>query len=351
MKLALHWETCVRSRSRAAGCQRCVEACPVEAVSIAGPRGSVTISREVCTGCGACVGSCPTEAITGTPAPSLGAHLRCEPDACLAALSTEAFLTLALKHRALKIDGAGCSSCEATRDDWLARVERAIDFLAAAGLEASIVVSVQPGKPAVTAPAPSAPPAPSRRALLGRLVPRLSEPAPPPLVLDRPLDPSALKTRSLPATRVALLEALPTSLAKPTSWLASDEVDFTSDKVIDARTCTGCQQCVSVCPTAALTASLDHDAIAFDASRCVKCRACHDVCEPGAITLAPRLELKRFLERRPRELVRYPVKLCGECGARFKYDGGDVRCARCQGMDDEARELHGLPSEQRGGQA
>ncbi len=349
MTLSVNWEACVRSRSRAASCVRCVAACPTKAVSVDGPRGSVKIELSACTSCGECVAQCPTEAIGSSTAPvASAASLACTPAACLGALSTERFVTMAIEHGRLKVDGAGCERCRATREHWLERIDRATQFLTAAGLDASIVVTVTPGAP--TAFVPEKPPSASRRALLGRLLPRLSEESPAPLVLVS-LDATKLKERPLPADRRRLLEVLPATTAKPPSWLGEAEVDFTSDKRIDPVTCTGCQQCVSVCPTGALTASRDLDAIAFDASRCVKCRSCHDACEPNAITVTPRFELSRFLERRSRELVRYTVKACAECGVRFKYDGGDALCPRCASLDDEAHELHGLPVASRGSQA
>lgn len=46
--------------------------------------------------------------------------------------------------------------------------------------------------------------------------------------------------------------------------------------------CTGCQRCVSVCPTGALTGprSEPHN---LDPSKCIKCRACYEICRFDAI--------------------------------------------------------------------
>jgi len=46
--------------------------------------------------------------------------------------------------------------------------------------------------------------------------------------------------------------------------------------------CTGCQRCVSVCPTEAITGprSEPHN---LDTSKCIKCRACYEVCRFDAI--------------------------------------------------------------------
>jgi ferredoxin len=43
------------------GCEVCVEACPVEAISMVD--GKAVIDPDKCTECGTCIGECPQEAI------------------------------------------------------------------------------------------------------------------------------------------------------------------------------------------------------------------------------------------------------------------------------------------------
>jgi len=52
--------------------------------------------------------------------------------------------------------------------------------------------------------------------------------------------------------------------------------------IVIPEKCTGCQRCVSVCPTGAITGprSEPHN---LDASKCIKCRACYEVCRFDAI--------------------------------------------------------------------
>ena len=53
---------------------------------------------------------------------------------------------------------------------------------------------------------------------------------------------------------------------------------------VDATKCAeGCEKCVPVCPTAAITRA-PGQAIALDLGRCIFCKACLEVCPPGAIT-------------------------------------------------------------------
>jgi len=44
------------------GCETCVDACPVEAISMAD--GIAKIDQDECTECGTCVDECPAEAIS-----------------------------------------------------------------------------------------------------------------------------------------------------------------------------------------------------------------------------------------------------------------------------------------------
>lgn len=365
MTLSLDWAACVRTRSRAAACRACVDACPAGAISLGGPRDSVKVELATCTSCGQCQPVCPTGAFSGVVdvgafVAASGPALACASSFCLASLSTEDFVSLALKHGAVTVDGAGCEACRATRAVVAERVEQANAFVSAAGFDGRLVVTVKPkGREPAPPPAPAPPPvAASRRALLRRFVPGIVDEA----VTKAPLaltpmgkgsvEPSKLKDRPLPAHRARLLTALAQATpVRPPDALDAAQIDFSSSKVLNLTTCTGCMQCVSACPTAALTASRAQDTLHFDTSRCVKCRTCHDVCEPGALTVSRRFETTDFLSLKSVVLGQFTVKDCAECGARFKYDGGDALCPRCQGHDAEARELHGLPPRDPGASA
>lgn len=54
--------------------------------------------------------------------------------------------------------------------------------------------------------------------------------------------------------------------------------------IIDAETCTGCGDCVEVCPTEAL-AMRDNLAVVADPEACNYCGYCEPICPVGAIEL------------------------------------------------------------------
>lgn len=47
---------------KCAGCESCVGACPVQAISMVD--GAAKVNENECIDCGACVGTCPVEAIS-----------------------------------------------------------------------------------------------------------------------------------------------------------------------------------------------------------------------------------------------------------------------------------------------
>jgi ferredoxin len=122
----------------------------------------------------------------------------------------------------------------------------------------------------------------------------------------------------------------------------ASEVSFTSEKLLDAGSCTACQMCYRVCPTGALSSDARNSKIDFDPFMCIKCNACHDACEPDAITLSPSYSVKEFFEPAVKRLVSFDVKSCDECGALFSSLGGEKLCRRCMIEEEEARELWGL---------
>jgi len=124
--------------------------------------------------------------------------------------------------------------------------------------------------------------------------------------------------------------------------IESEDISFTSEKLLDFDACTNCQICYRVCPTGALSSDDKGSFIKFDAFSCIKCHTCHDVCEPDAITLKETFNLKELFAPSKELLAKFTIKRCNECGLPFTYRGGEVICTRCEIEESEAKEIWGI---------
>mgnify|MGYP001627773626 CR=1 FL=1 len=83
---------------------------------------------------------------------------------------------------------------------------------------------------------------------------------------------------------------------------------------IDSTACSGCQSCVWMCPTGALSLSEDQTALAFTESACIQCGMCRAACPQSAIELEARLNLDTAAEH-PRPALDADAWPCRACGA------------------------------------
>ena len=353
---------CVRALAKSSECTHCVDICPVNIISIDKHMPSFNMSQ--CVGCGGCVSVCPTEAFRLDDfdqtnfffdfAKSEETLISCKKNVpCIAALSVEHLISLALLKEDLVCDIGHCDGC-AIADKLKPKIDVNIE-------EANFVLEAIESLKSVKAEnisyvSEAIAVNDDRRGFFKNI--NLQNAAKAKHEFDRKVevesdeqlrhevftkDISRLKQKSVPDKREILFTALKRA-PKPSQYhvVDADELSFTSMKNIDEETCTACQMCYRICPTAALSSDMKNSKIEFDPFLCVKCHLCHDVCEPDSITLAQTFELKQFFEPEVKELVKFTIRRCHECDNYFTYRGGEVICYRCRLEEEEAKELWGI---------
>ncbi|MFC2074148.1 4Fe-4S binding protein [Campylobacterota bacterium] len=360
--LTLDPAKCVRALAKFSECTHCVEICPVEIISVDNHLPAFNMSA--CVGCGGCVSSCPTEAFTLDDfnqtnfffefAQSQETLISCKKNVpCLAALSVDHLTSLALLKEDVVCDTGHCDGCEIAqklKPQIDANIEEANFILEAIESPKSIKsedVSYEPEDLAEDD---------DRRGFFRKMTIQNAAKAKHDferrveVESDEELrhevfteDISRLKEKKVPDKRKIFFTALKRA-PKPSQYHVIDahELSFTSMKNLDEETCTACQMCYRICPTAALSSDVKNSKIDFDPFLCVKCHLCHDVCEPDSISLGDTFDLKQFFEPEVKRLVTFTIRRCHECDTHFTYRGGEVICPRCKLEEEEAKELWGI---------
>ena len=275
---AIAMERCVHSRSGAAGCRACADACP-RGAWIAEDEGGVTLDAQACDGCGLCAPACPQAVIGhehrvarrlehGRPvafAACSQTGLRNGRDGVegvLPCLNVLGLAELAELYRAgvrrMVILREACATCP-TGSSTAVRLERAVE-------ELNVLLEGR-GLPPLTLTRRSATP---WRAYL---------------TFDTTPDRAVIALNSDGAWPVGRW------LPDPAEGRAAETAPWPWVPSIDTSLCPGCASCARLCPTGAIRLAGDPPAFRIAAEDCTGCRLCVDACRPGALILerlAPR---------------------------------------------------------------
>ncbi len=355
---------CVRSLSVESGCNKCEVVCPTQAIVVGQ---SVTplpsINFSACVGCGACDSVCPNEALSlddFSPTDFFFEFvqesetlLSCRKNVpCIAALSIEHIISLAVLKKELVFDMGHCDGCEIAntcKPLIISNYEEASYLLEA--MENEAVIKLENIAYVDEEQEHS-----DRRSFLNSMnlktvakvkssfeteVKKASDE-----LIEHTLektDIALLKKKRIPERRKIFFTAIK-RVQTPSQFHIVDatEVSFTSQKIMDESSCTACQMCYRVCPTGALTSDIKNSKIDFDPFLCIKCHICHDVCEPDAITLSSSYNIKEFFEPTVQNLIAFQVRRCDECNVIFSSNSDEKLCYRCKCEEEEARELWGI---------
>ena len=329
-------EICVHSRSKLAGCHRCLDLCPTGAITSDGDH--VKINAEVCAGCGQCAATCPTGAATYAlpPADTLLHKLRAMLLTYREAGGANAIVLFHdSEHGSALIDAL------ARHGDGLPAnvLPFTVNEVTQVGLEA-LVASFAYGaagirfllraKPlhdlaGLSQTIAMADTIASGLGFSGQRVSTIETDDPD--VLGEALRavepatavecPATFKTigKRRDLLRFALHE-LHRVAPTPTDVIALPQGAPLGAVTVNTAGCTLCLSCVSACPTGALRDDPERPMLKFIEDACVQCGLCQSTCPEKVITLKPQIDFRAA--RAPARIIKEEEPaLCVRCGKPF----------------------------------
>jgi len=360
--IALESSKCVRLLSRESQCNKCEVICPTGAI-VVGTNPLPSINFFSCVGCGACDAVCPNGALSLDDFKSEDFFfdflkeeanlISCKKNVpCIAALSVEHIISLAVLKKEIILDIGHCESCtiaHTCKPQILKNHEEASYLLEAMQNAAQIklenichISEVKEGDRREFLRSINLSAIATGKASFELEVKKATDE----LIAHtlQKTDIALLKLKRIPQRRKLFFTAIKRA-QKPSVYHVVDAsaVSFTSQKLMNEEACTVCQMCYRVCPTGALTSDVKNSKIDFDPFLCIKCHVCHDVCEPNALTLSSSYNVKEFFEPQVQNLITFKVRKCDECNTIFSTNSADRLCYRCKIEEQEARELWAIP--------
>lgn len=340
--IAVQEMQCIRARDKSAGCDRCVQACPVNAISL---EGGVHLDAESCIRCGLCLHVCSTSVFSGKddvsrllycvsqlvdhetieiacalhPEPSMGdpkVDAVITTTGCLAALGASAYVSLAshgVRSVRARVDACGECALAQVQPGIVTEIRQANDLLELLDSRRSVVTADPAVRPKQRAVYSVKNPPVSRRGLFQALGQGGRDLLP-------PLEGETERHRLIKSLR----SLSPRNLEQPVFG-----ENFTRLAITDA--CNACTTCARVCPTGALefTRSEDYFQLTFSAAACVNCGLCLQFCEPQALERTGAPSIGELID--PNSVLLYSGTLtrCRKCNTPFAGKPDEKFCPIC----------------------
>jgi ferredoxin len=100
---------------------------------------------------------------------------------------------------------------------------------------------------------------------------------------------------------------------------------------IDQRDCATCGTCVNLCPTGAITRSIENGRLShqFSSALCVNCRLCEEACPQQVISFEPEFDARDLTRDEARTITDIGLHPCQVCGEMLPEREGRY-CVTCQ---------------------
>lgn len=330
-------KNCIHGRSRLHNCRRCLDICPVDAITSVGSK--IAFNPYLCQGCGGCALVCPVDAVF-MQSPSQEDLLSTIAELLSdAATYTKTSPELVLYD--LNIDSKTLyKPADETKPDRLffgveeiGRISMEVLLVALACGAGKVTLICDPERPASIKKALEQEVKLTRIILQGLnfsadriqfiISPSVehddfsnnAEPSEP----GHPLIPPVVF--SFAQDRRTLTRLTAHHLAK-VSDVKQAFVSLPADApfgtiAIDAAACSLCMACVGSCPSGALKTSGEEPCISFVESLCHQCGLCREACPENAIKIQSRLLLNNEAAEAPTILRKVEPFNCIECGTPF----------------------------------
>ena len=328
-------DICAHSRSRKTGCTRCLDSCPVSAITSAGD--IVAIDPQICGGCGLCASVCPTGAASyqlpagdaifqrlrsllasyraaGGRDPVLLIHDSRGGAELVSMMARHgrglpgAVLPFALNETTLVgFDLLACAlAYGASQVLLLVGPEKAEELGGLAeqiGLAETVMAGLGYGG--------------GRLHLLDEVDPEAVEARLYDLEARSPVPAGEFLPIGGKRTRLLLaLRHLHDKAPEPVEMLPLPVGAPFGRVTVETEGCTLCLACVSACPTNALLDDEQRPWLGFVEESCVQCGLCRNTCPESVITLEPRLNFSNEAKSAIK-LNEEPAFLCIRCGKPF----------------------------------
>lgn len=326
-KISISPLKCLRTEYLYNDCSSCIEACPVEALSISHAK-RISLDSAACIDCNACIGVCPTTTFSNSEFDPIAFILKSGLDKdlvlsckitgqCLSVFGVENLISLGLREKSLTLDMSHCKTCENINCDGKveaqirAAMSEANRFLAPIGINEIVAQETKLEM--------------SRREALFSFATEAQALSDDSSEFDKLFDPK----ETLPKSRLVLQNSLKYSIENFTVQIIDDKFSFLSNKKIDFDSCTNCGDCLQFCPTNALFYGGEKTKILFQQTRCIACGICDDICKPKSISSDNNFDMVSLAFGRAEVLIENNFVTCKECKVDFPQKHSETVCNRC----------------------